>query len=121
MSNHLAIMWSVRRGTEEAVKELFRNYGRPDHTIRDEEGNEKGKLLATQVYMRDNVVVRVVEYEGEFIDVAPHMGRQPAVRELEDKLDQYLEKPRDMSTPEGARKFFIETVMETLVARRHDE
>jgi hypothetical protein len=121
MSNHLAIIWKVRSGTEDEVRELFRNYGRPEHTIRDEEGNEKGKLLATQVFMRENVVVRVVEFEGEFLDVAPHMGRQQVVRELEEKLDPYLENPRDMSTPEGARKFFMETAMETVIARRHDE
>jgi hypothetical protein len=49
------------------------------------------------------------------------MGRQPAIRELEEKLDDYIEKPRDMSTPEGARAFFIESAMRTVVTRRWDD
>lgn len=121
MPNYFAMTWTVRPGTEEEVIKLFENYGRPEHTITDEEGNVKGKLLATTVYMKDNVLVRAIEFEGSIIDVAPHMGRQPAVRELEEKLDQYIENPRDMSTPEGARKFFMETMMRTVVARRWDD
>jgi hypothetical protein len=115
------MMWSVRPGTEEEVVQLFEDYGRPEHVIKDEKGDVKGKLLSTTVYMKDNVVVRAIEFEGSIADVAPHMGRQPAIRELEDKLDAYIEKPRDMSTPEGARAFFLETAMRCVVARRWDE
>lgn len=121
MPNYFAMMWTVRPGTEDEVIKLFENYGRPEHTITDAEGNVKGKLLATTIYMKDNVVVRAIEFEGSIIDVAPHMGRQPAIRELEDKLDGYIEKPRDMSTPEGARKFFMESAMRTVVSRRWDD
>jgi SchA/CurD like domain len=49
------------------------------------------------------------------------MGRQPAIRELEDQLDQLVAEPRDMSTDEGAREFFIKSFMELLVSRRYDE
>src|SRR5947209_16591859 len=118
MSNYWALMWRVKPGTEEKVRELFRNYGRPEHVIRDHTGAEKGRLLGTQVYMKDNIIVRVVEFEGDFRDLGPHMGRQQAIRELESQLDQYLETPRDLSTPEGARAFFQQTAMETLVTRR---
>jgi SNF2 family DNA or RNA helicase len=121
MADYWALMWKVRPGTEEAVQELFKNYGRPEHIIRDEEGNEKGRLLKTWVFMKGNTIVRVVEVEGSLADVAVHMGKQPAIRDLEEKLDQYLAEPRDMSTPEGARKFFMESSMQCLVARSHDE
>jgi len=40
---------------------------------------------------------------GSLADVAAHMGRQPAIRELEEKLDEHLLEPRDLSDPEGAR------------------
>lgn len=121
MSQYWALLWTVKPGTEDKVKELFRNYGRPDPVVRDEDGNEKGKLLSTQVFMKGNTIVRAMELEGELRDVAPHLGRQPAIRELEEQLDQYLEEPRDMSDPEGARKFFMNSFMECLIARRHDD
>jgi len=117
-----ALTWKVKPGTEQKVRELFAAYGRPDHTVRDAAGNEIGTLFGTQVYMKDNVIVRVVETDVDDLRVlAMHMGRQPAIRELETKLDEYLEVPRDMSTPEGAGKFFRETSMDCLVSRRHDE
>jgi hypothetical protein len=121
MSNHFAMMWKVRPGTEEEVIKLFESYGRPDPIVTDADGNVKGKLLGTTVFMKGNVVVRALEFEGSIVDLAPHMGRQPAIRELEDKLDPYIETPRDMSTPEGARAFFLETAMRPVISRRWDE
>jgi cytidylate kinase len=121
MSNYFAIMWDVKPGSEDAVRQAFANYKRPDHAVKDADGNVVGKLLGTQVFMKGNTVVRVIEFEGSIADVAPHMGRQPAIRALEAELDKYLANPRDMSTAEGARKFFMETAMETLAARRWDD
>ena len=121
MSQHWALYWTIKPGSEDAVRELFRNYGRPDPVVKDDEGNVKGRLLGTQVYMKGNVVIRAMEIDGDIRDVAPHLGKQPAIQELERKLDEHLEEPRDMSDPEGARKFFISTMMETLIARRHDD
>lgn len=121
MSNYFAITWNVKPGTEAAVKEAFANYGRPDHDVKDADGNIVGKLLSTQVFMKGNVLVRAIEFEGSIMDLAPHMGRQPAIKALEDEIDKYLEKPRDMSTPEGARAYFMETMMETLINRRWDD
>lgn len=123
MAQYFALMWDVKPGTEDQVRELFRNYGRPDHVIKDLEGNEVGTLLSTQVYMKGNTVVRVVETtDGVPLPVVgQHMGRQPAIRALEDQLDELVAVPRDMSTPEGAAKFFISSFMELLVSRRSDE
>ncbi len=122
MSECWALLWKVKPGSEEAVVKLFEDYGRPDHIVRDADGNEKGKLLSTMVFMKDNTVVRVMEIEGaSFPEVAAHMGKQPAIRELEERLDEHLLEPRDMSTPEGARKFFMESMMRPLVVRRHDD
>ncbi len=121
MAQLWALMWKVKPGTESEVEELFRNYGRPDHVLRGPDGTERGRLLSTQVFMKDNVVVRVIEFEGEIAALAHHLKNQPVVQELEAKLDQYLETPRDMSTPEGAQKFFRETAMRCILARRHDE
>jgi hypothetical protein len=117
-----ALMWTVKPGTEEAVKELFRSYGPPEMIVRDGNGNEIGRMLSALVFMKDNVVVRVVD--ADVTDIAmltEHLRKQPAIRELEAKLEQYLEVPRDMSTPEGAQEFFRRAGMELLVARSYEE
>jgi hypothetical protein len=121
MSDWWALMWDVKPGSEEAVQELFKNYGRPDPIVRDEEGNEKGRLLSTIVFMKGQTIVRAVEIEGALPEVAAHLGRQPEIQALEEKLDPHLAAPRDMSDPEGARKFFIESIMQTLLGRQLDE
>jgi SchA/CurD like domain len=123
VADYYALMWDIKPGSQDAVRELFASYGRPDHTIRDEDGNEVGTLLSTLVFMKDNHVIRVVETtDGVPLPVlARHMGRQPAIRELEDQLDEHIAEPRDMSTPQGAREFFMKSSMELLISRRHDE
>lgn len=121
MSHHWALIWTVKPGTEQQVEEIFANYKSPDRIIRDENGDEKGKLLATQVFMKDNIIVRVMEIEGDLREAAIHLGKQPAIQELERKLDPLIETPRDMSTPEGARQFFMSTMMRCLVARKLEE
>jgi hypothetical protein len=123
VAEYFAMMWDVKEGTQDQVRELFHQYGRPDHTIRDDDGNEVGTLISTQVFMKGATIIRVVETtDGISLPVlGRHMGRQPAIRELEDKLDPLVAEPRDMSTDEGAREFFIKSFMELLVTRRHDE
>jgi hypothetical protein len=121
LSQHWALIWTVKPGTEQQVVDIFSNYESPDRIIRDEQGVEKGKLLATQVYMKDNTVVRVMEIEGDLREAAVHLGKQPQIRELESKLDPLIETPRDMSTPEGARDFFMSTMMRCLVTRKLEE
>jgi hypothetical protein len=123
MAQYWALMWDIKPGSQDAVRQAFKEYGRPDHTVRDEEGNDVGTLLSTQVFMKGNTVVRVVETTDDvpLPVLGQHMGRQPAIRELEDKLDELVADPRDMSTSEGAREFFMKSTMELLVTRRHDE
>lgn len=121
MGQHFALMWEIKPGSEEAVAELFANYGRPEHVVTDEKGDVKGKLLGTQVFLKGNTIVRVIEIEGSIADVAPHMARQSAIRQLEEELDKHIATPRDMSSPEGARKFFLESLMRPLADRRWDD
>jgi SchA/CurD like domain len=121
MSDWWALMWDVKPGSEEAVQELFKSYQSPDPVVKDEEGNEKGKLLRTVVFMKGQTIVRAVEIEGALPEVAAHLGRQPEIQDLEEKLDPHLALPRDMSDPEGARRFFMESIMQTLVVKQLDE
>lgn len=120
MSEFWAVMWDVKPGSEQAVEDLFSNYGTPDHVVKGEDGSEQGRLVSTQVFMKDRTVVRVMEFEGDRTAIFRHLQQQPVVRELERNLDQHLASERDMSTPEGAQKFFRESGMRCLLARRHD-
>jgi hypothetical protein len=121
MAEWWAVMWNVKPGTEQEVEDLFRNYGRPDTVVKGENGEVVGRLLGTQVFMKGNTVVRAMEFEGDQRAIFRHLQSQPIVRELESKLDDYLETPRDMSTPEGAQEFFRNAGMRCLLARRESD
>jgi hypothetical protein len=112
----------VKPGFDDEIRRLFATYGRPDSVaLTDSAGNCVGKLLSTAVFMKDRRIVRVIEYEGELPYLIRHMAGQSIVRDLEDKLSPYLETPRDTSSSEGFRKFFLANAMECLVARRQDD
>ena len=71
--------------------------------------------------MKGNVVVRVMEVEGDLAAVARHLQTQEAIQHLEANLDPYLEEPRDHSSPEAMARFFAQSAMELLVARKLGE
>jgi hypothetical protein len=121
MSQRFAVMFKVKPGTEQKVQELFRNSGRPEHEIKGPDGTVRGRVLHTMVLMKDNIIIRAIEFEGQLPDVIQHIRNQQEVRELEAGLEPLLEVPRDMTTPEGAMKFFRESGMQILVDRYHDK
>jgi len=118
VSNFLALTFDIKPGSEQTVEQLFKDSGRPNHDVRDRDGNPVGRLLCTNVFMKDQTIVRVIEFDGEFISVARHMSQQQEVRELEEALDPYLAEPRDMRSPAGAAAFFTSAGMRLVVSRR---
>lgn len=122
MSQFAAVTWTVKPGFDEEIAELFATYPRPDsYVITDANGNQTGAILCTAVFMKDQRIVRVIEYEGDVAGVMRHMAGQRSVRELEQKLAEYVEVPRDTSSPSAFRDFFIANSMRCLIARRHDQ
>lgn len=121
MSTWHAIFYPLKPGSEEIVKDLFRDSGNPEFDVRDSGGKIVGRLLGTMVFVGNGMAVRVIEVEGALPVVAAHMSRQREVREFERQLEEHLTRPRDMSTPEGARQFFRESAMECVLSRRHDQ
>lgn len=109
-----AIMFRVRPGTEDKVRDLLANYAPPRLTTSD-----GTKLLSTSVFMKDNIVVRVVEIDGEISGLVRHIASDPNTQAIERELDQYLveEDRRDASTPEKARAFFARALMEHVTTR----
>jgi hypothetical protein len=122
MGNYAAVTWPIKAGSEEQVAALFADYPRPEsYEFTDPSGQPAGRLLSTVVFLKDRQVVRVIEFEGSLPDLMRHMSGQRAVRELEEKISQYLETPRDTSSATAFRDFFLAHSMRLLVARRHDD
>jgi len=121
MSTWLALLYKMKPGVEEEVTQLFQSSGRPDHEVRDADGNVVGRLLTTMVFVGKEAAVRVIEVEGDVQVVAGHISQQPEVKEFERGVEQYLAEPRDLSTPEGARAFFHRSGMRNVLTRHHDD
>jgi hypothetical protein len=121
MSTWMALHFELRPGSEDEVSSIFANSGRPEHTVRDEQGNEIGRLLRTLVFVGKGRAVRVIEIDGDVMAVSRHMSQQQEVQELEALLDKHLAKPRDMTNPAGAAAFFAEAGMRCVVHRQADE
>jgi hypothetical protein len=121
MSEWLALLYKLKPGNAQAVAELFKETGRPDHDIHDADGNPVGRLLTTMVFVGDEAAVRVIEIEGDMRAVAGHISQQPEVKDFEQKIEEYLSEARDLSNPEGARAFFHRSGMRNVLIRRHDD
>lgn len=107
-----AITYRVKPGHEDEIAEIFAGFQRVDSPVlRDEEDVQAGRLLGTAVFIKDDVMVRVIHYEGDFGTVAAHMGRQRGVHLLEEKLAPYLAAERDTSTRQGFEAYFRDAVM----------
>jgi quinol monooxygenase YgiN len=121
VSEWLALLYKLKPGTRDEVAELFRQSGRPDHDVKDAEGNTVGTLLRTMAFVGEEAAVRVIEIEGDFKSVPAHMSRQPEVKAFEAAIEPLLAEPRDMVTPEGAASFFRRSGMRLVIDRTKDD
>jgi hypothetical protein len=107
-----AITYRVKPGHEDEIAEIFGGFQRVDTPVLPaEEGAQAGRLLGTAVFIKDDVMVRVIHYEGNFAAVARHMAGQRGVHLLEDKLAPHLAVQRDTSTPEAFGAYFKDATM----------
>jgi hypothetical protein len=109
-----AVMFRVRQGTEETVRNLLASYPPPARVTPD-----GTRLLSTSVFMKDGLVIRMIEIEGNLPELIKHIASEPSIQNVERELDKYLveEDKRDASTPEGARDFFRRALMEHVTTR----
>ncbi|MUN38446.1 SchA/CurD-like domain-containing protein [Actinomadura litoris] len=114
MERH-AIMFRIKPGTEEAVKELLAGYAPPEWTAPD-----GTRLVSTSVFLKDDLVVRMIEIEGNLPGLMAHLSSQPEIQRVEREISQYLAEERDTSTPEGTRDFFINSLMRHVTTRRSE-
>ncbi|MFE0021560.1 SchA/CurD-like domain-containing protein [Amycolatopsis sp. NPDC059021] len=107
-----AITYRVKPGNEEEIARIFAGFQRVDTPeFRDEDGNRAGKLLGTAVFVKDDVMVRVIHYEGDFSAIARHMAAQRGVHLIEEKLRPFLAEDRDTSTERGFGEYFRNATM----------
>nr|AHX24714.1 CurD-like protein [uncultured bacterium] len=112
---YAAITYDIKPGFEEEISEIFRGFKRVRSAdVTDLAGRQAGRILATAVFIRDDVLVRVIEYEGDLESIIRHMAKQPGVREVEHKLAPYLTRPRDTETTAGFLMTFQRSLLNTV-------
>ncbi|MEV4113918.1 SchA/CurD-like domain-containing protein [Nonomuraea sp. NPDC049695] len=111
----LAIMFRIKPGTEEQVRALLANYSAPAYVAAD-----GTRMVSTSVFMKDQIVVRMIEIDGNVPSLMAHLAQDPNIQHVESELDNYVveEDRRDASTPEGARDFFLRMGMDHVTTRR---
>jgi len=68
-------------------------------------------IYATTIFIRNGLLMRCIDYEGDHDAVARHMAAQPGVQEVERKLKPYLNAPRDTGTVEGFVRTFKSSML----------
>ncbi|MFJ9824427.1 SchA/CurD-like domain-containing protein [Streptomyces sp. NPDC101160] len=109
---YAAITYRVKPGHEDEIAAVFADFQRvdtPDYTAED--GRAAGRLLGTGVFVKDDVLVRVIHYEGDFAAIGRHMAAQRGVHLLEERLAPYLAEERDTTSAEGFAAYFRAAVM----------
>jgi len=109
---YAAITYRVKPGHEDEIAEIFAKFqrvNRPD--FQGEDGQRAGRLVGTAVFIKDDVVVRVIHFEGEFSAIAKHMAAQKGVHLIEDALAPYLAEQRDTGSQEGFGTYFRDATM----------
>ncbi|MEU6312675.1 SchA/CurD-like domain-containing protein [Streptomyces sp. NPDC047014] len=101
-----ALTFTVRPGSEEAVAKILSSYASPAARVDDHT-----RLCRTSLFMHGNRVVRTVEVQGDLMAALRHVSEQPEVRAVEEAINPYLEKDRDLADPESARMFFMRAAL----------
>lgn len=100
MSEWHAIVYPIKPGTEDRVRELFENVRLPRRKVYDEDGVVLAELLSTMVFVGHGKALRLIEFTGALPWVIGHLRGEPAAAAFQRELDQYLD------LPEGGRRGF---------------
>jgi hypothetical protein len=109
---YAAVTYRVKPGHEEEIAAIFAGF-RPmaDPSMVREDGSAAGRLLGTAVFIKDDVVVRVVHYEGDFAAVGQKVGAQRGTHLIEEQLAPFLAAGRETRSEEGFATYFRDATM----------
>lgn len=115
-----AVTYKVKPGHEDEIAEIFspqnfRRAGSPD--MKNDRGETVGHIIGTGLFIQNDIMVRVIQYEGDIADVGRRMAGQPGVQEAEERLGRYLQEPRDTTTQEGFMRYFRNSLMRCVQER----
>ncbi|GII78898.1 SchA/CurD [Sphaerisporangium rufum] len=109
------ITFRVRPGHEDELAQVFADAPALESpVVTDEHGDQTARLLGTGVFVKDDVLVRLVHYEGDFAGIARHLAAQRHVHVIEDRIKPYLADPRATGTADGFAAFFRDATMRCL-------
>src|SRR5690349_13557617 len=107
-----AIGYGVKPGHTDEIAEIFAGFRRASTPVmRDADGAEVGRILATGLFIEDTDMVRIIQFDGDVRAIGRHMATQAGVHEAERAIAPYLAVARDTSTPEGFQAHFARSVM----------
>lgn len=106
------ITFRIKPGHEKELEQVFTDAPQMESpVVLDERGRETGRLLGTGVFVKDDVLVRVIHYEGDFAGIARHLAAQTHVHTIESQIVPFLAERRDTGTPQGFEEFFRNATM----------
>ena len=109
---YAAITYRIKPGHEDEIASIFAGFQRVDTPdLGGDDGGPVGRLLGTAVFVKDETLVRVIHYDGDFAAVGRHMARQQGVHQLENQLAPYLAEDRDTSSAAGFAAYFRDATM----------
>jgi SchA/CurD like domain len=109
------ITFRVKPGHEEELAEVFGAAPALESpVVTDENGEETARLLGTAVFVKDDVLVRLIHFEGDFAGIARHLAGQRHVHVIEDRIVPFLADARDTATSDGFAAFFRNSMMRCL-------
>lgn len=112
---YAAITYDVKPGFEDEIEKVFAGFQRVSTpVIRDDAGEKVGELLGSAVFIKDDIMVRVIHYEGDIAAVGRHMSTQHGVHDLETELAPYLAEQRDTQGSDKFQRHFRRSMMRTI-------
>lgn len=112
---YAAITYRVKPGHEDSIEEVFTRFRRVSTpVIRNSEGEVTGELLGSAVFIKDDLMVRVIHYSGSLADVGRHMANQQGVHNLETELRPFLAEERDTASEEKFQAHFRRSMMRSI-------
>lgn len=115
-----AISYEVKPGFEDKIAEIcsspgFKGGDSPALVDSRKEGEDR--LAGMGAFIAGDLMVRVIQFDGELGAVARQMAAQEGVRKAEQQLAPYLREPRDTITVDGFVSYFERNAMRCIQER----